>query len=108
LLQAVEQGGDLNSFVRFLNDVSVQPLSKSILDMITVLEERCNALSDAGNARLLNCSSIALAKMLANDPNTGKHCFPGHDKLLVIPEKSDRAFQKAAKKLGYIFPKKSL
>lgn len=108
LLQAIEQGGELKSFVTFLTDVSELPLSKSILEEIAVLEEHCNALSDAGNARLLNCSSIALAKMIATDPNTGKYCFHGHDKLLVIPEKSEKAFQKAAKKLGYIIPKKSL
>lgn len=87
--------------------MSEQPLSKSIQEAIAVLEERCNAFTDAGNARLINCSSIALAKMLATDPNTGKHCFHGHDKLLVIPEKSEKAFQKAAKKLGYIIPKKT-
>jgi len=108
LLQAIEKGGDLKKFVAFLHDMSGQPLSKSIQDIIAVLEERCNAFADVGNARLLNCSSIALAKMLASDPGTGKHCFYGHDKLLVIPEKSANAFQKAAKKLGYILPKKSL
>lgn len=108
LLQAIEQGGDLNSFVRFLNDVSEQPLAKSVQEIISILEERCNALSDAGNARLLNCSSVALAKMLTTDPNTGKYCFHAQGKLLIIPEKSDKAFQKAAKKLGYFIPKKSV
>ena len=108
LLQAIEKGGDLKKFVAFLHDMSEQPLSNSIEDVIAVIEERCNAFADVGNARLLNCSSIALAKMLANDPVTGKHCFYGHDKLLVIPEKSANAFQKAAKKLGYIIPKKSV
>jgi len=107
LLQAIEQGGDLTVFINFLNEVSEQPLAKSILDELVVVEERCHALTDVGNARLLNCSSIALAKMLADDPNTGKHCIHAHDKLLVIPEKSDKAFQKATKKLGYIIPKKS-
>ncbi len=108
LLQAIEQGGDLKVFMTFLQDVSEQPLSKPIQDVIAVIEERCNAFTDAGNARLLNCSSVALAKMLATDPNTGKHCFHGYNKVLVIPEKSANAFQKAAKKLGYIIPKKSL
>lgn len=108
LLQAIEQGGDLKVFMAFLQGVSKQPLSKSIQDVIAVIEERCNAFTDAGNARLLNCSSVALAKMLASDPNTGKHCFYGSNKVLVIPEKSANAFQKAAKKLGYIIPKKSL
>jgi hypothetical protein len=46
--------------------------------------------------------------MLATDPDTGKFCFLGGDKILVIPEKSDKAFQKAAKKLGYITPNKPL
>ena len=108
LLQAIENGGDLKVFIKFLNEVSEQPLSKAIQEQIAVLEERCNVFSDVGNARLLNCSSVALAKMLATDPNVGKHCFHSHDKLLVIPEKSNNAFQKAAKKLGYIIPKKSL
>ncbi|MFK5950126.1 MAG: hypothetical protein QM500_15285, partial [Methylococcales bacterium] len=106
LLQAIEQGGDLTFFINFLNEVSEQPLAKSILDELVLIEERCFALTEVGNARLLNCSSIALAKMLANDPNTGKHCIHARDKLLVIPEKSDKAFQKSAKKLGYIIPKK--
>ena len=108
LLQAIEQGGDLKVFTQFLHETSELPLSKPIQDVIAVLEERCNAFSDAGNARLLNCSSVALAKMLATDPNTGKYCFHGHDKLLVIPEKSEKAFQKAAKKMGYIIPKKTV
>ncbi len=108
LLQAIEQGGDLKVISNFLNEVSDLPLSKAIQDVMAVLEERCNVFVDIGNARLLNCSSVALAKMLSTDPNTGKHCFHSRDKLLVIPDKSDKAFQKAAKKLGYIIPKKSL
>ena len=108
LLKAIEQGGELSIFATFLNTMSEQALSPEIQDILLVLEERCNALTDRGNARLLNCSSTALANMLATDPNTGKFCFLSGDKILVIPEKSDKAFQKAVKKLGYIIPKKSL
>ncbi len=108
LLKAIEQGGDLSIFATFLNTLSGQALSPEIQDVIAILEERCNALTDRGNARLLNCSSAALANMLATDPTTGKFCFLSGDKILVIPEKSDKAFQKAAKKLGYIVPKKPL
>ena len=108
LLKAIEQGGDLSIFATFLNTTSEQAMSPEIQDVMAILEERCNALTDRGNARLLNCSSAALANMLATDPNTGKFCFLSEDKILVIPEKSDKAFQKAAKKLGYIIPKKSL
>ena len=108
LFEAIEKGGDLKVFVKFLNAAAEQKLSTQILDIIAALEERCNAFTDAGNARVLNCSSIAMAKMLATNPNTGKHCFHLHDKLLVIPEKSANAFHKAVKKLGYIVPKKSL
>jgi len=108
LLKAIEQGGDLSIITAFLNTMSEQTLSDEIQDVMAILEERCNALTDRGNARLLNCSSVALANMLATDPNTGKFCFLSGDKILVIPEKSDKAFQKAAKKLGYIIPKQSL
>ncbi len=107
-LQAIEQGGDFKIFSQFLNEASGLSLSKSIMDELAVLDERCKALSDIGTARLINCSSVALAKMLATDPNTGKFCFHAHDKLLVIPDKSEKAFQKATKKLGYILPKKTL
>ena len=108
LMQATEQGGDLKIFAKFLDDAAEQPLSNSIQEQIAILEERCNAFADLGNARLLNCASTALAKMLATDPSTTKHCFHVHDKLLVIPDKSGNAFHKAAKKLGYIVPKKPL
>ncbi len=108
LLKAIEQGGDLSIFATFLNTMSEQAASSEIQDVMAILEERCNALTDRGNARLLNCSSTALANMLATDPTTGKFCFLSGDKILVIPEKTDKAFQKAAKKLGYIIPKKSL
>lgn len=108
LLKTIEQGGDLSIFATFLDTMSEQSMSPEIQDVMAILEERCNALSDRGNARLLNCSSAALANMLATDPNTGKFCFLSGDKILVIPEKSDKAFQKAAKKLGYIVPKKPL
>jgi hypothetical protein len=104
ILAALSQGKDAGIFHKFLRERSVGELPAEVEELFEAVEGRRSAVTDGGRARLLRCSSPALAEMIARDPASKPYCLLAGDRTLVIPEKTEKPFSKALQKLGYIYP----
>lgn len=104
VLGAMEQGQDPGVFVEFLEHCSEGPLGTVAADFFAEIENRRAALRDGGSARLLRCSDAGIVRLLTSDPATRDHCLRGGAKLLIVPEKAEKAFRDGLRKLGLVFP----
>ncbi len=105
-LKAMEQGRDLELFHAFLRSHAAEALPPEADQLFAAAAERLSAITDGGPARLLQCSSAALAGMIAAEPATRTFCLHAGGRTLAVPEKSEKAFRKGLSKLGYIYPRK--
>lgn len=103
ILQAMENGHDLGVFRQFLMDFAQQALPQEVDRFFEAADQRRSAIADGGPARLLNCASDGLARMIATDPATKKYCLRAGGRTLVVPEKMEKPFRKELRKLGYVF-----
>jgi hypothetical protein len=105
ILQAMADGQDPELFRDFLRDRADGGLPAEADDIFAAAADRLSALADAGPARLIRCSSPALAEMIADDPQTRAPCLPAGGTLLAIPDNKEKAFRAGLRRLGYVFPK---
>jgi len=105
MLEAMADGHDPELFRHFLHEQAEGGLPAEVDQLFEAAGERLSALSDAGPARLLRCSSQAMAEMLAVDPHTGAHCLRAGGPMLAVPQGKEKAFRSGLRRLGYVFPK---
>lgn len=104
LLEAMEQGHDLKLFEDFLQQGCQGPLPDAVRQLLESAGQRASALVDQGPARLLQCHSSALAKMLASESATAPHCHLAGDRLLVVPARAEKAFRQGLRRLNLLWP----
>jgi hypothetical protein len=104
MLDAMAAGNDPELFRDFLHQHAANALPAEAEEFLAAAVERLSALTDAGPARLIRCSSPVLAEMIANDPATQSHCLFAGGSMLAVPENKDKAFRTGLRRLGYVFP----
>ena len=104
LLGALETGGSLDELSEFLAARSAEPLPEPVLQLLQDLRERAGRIEDGGVARLIACDDAALAALVANDTRTRRLCMLAGDRHIVVPARSERAFRRALRELGYPLP----
>jgi hypothetical protein len=65
---------------------------------------RNGRLKDRGVARLIECSDVMLATLIANDTQAKKYCSLAGERYLIVPIEHETAFRKAVKQIGYVLP----
>ena len=69
--------------------------------------ERATAVTDIGQARLIQCRDAGTAALLAKDPATAPHCVRAGERLICVPEQKLTAFRKGLATLGLVLPETS-
>lgn len=102
LLQAIEEGVDLNSVVAFLEDRSQEPFPQPVKTFFDDMRNRVNLIQDAGEARLVNCTDKAMAQLIANDSRLKDLCMTAGGRYLVVPRETETRFRRELRNLGYV------
>ena len=105
VLAAVESGHDAGEFRRFLAARDDQPLPETVEGFLRDAERGARALQTKGMALLIECADADIAARLATDARTAKLCLRAGERHLVVRTKSEAAFRKAARALGYGMPR---
>ena len=101
-LRAIEQGGSLVDLISLLRQQTESRLTVDIEDFLDDLETRTTSIRDCGSARIFECASESLARLVVESGETGKYCFHAGGKRVVVVEKSWRNFLNGLRKLGYV------
>ena len=104
-VQAVESGHQVAELRAFLTARDDQHLPETVEGFLRNAEQRARALTEQGNALLIECADAELAALLATDERTAKLCLRAGERNLVIPAGSERAFRNAIHALGYGMPR---
>ena len=104
ILAAVESGHDADDLRRFLAARDDQPLPETVEGFLRDAERGARALSAQGMALLIECADADIAARLATDARTAKLCLRAGERHLVVRTKSETAFRKAVRALGYGMP----
>ena len=103
-LAAVEGGHAVDDLRTFLAARDDQPLPETVEGFLRDVERRARALESRGTALLLECADAEVAERLATDARTAKLCLRAGERHLVVRTKSEDAFRKAVRALGYGLP----
>jgi Helicase conserved C-terminal domain len=104
LIGALEAGGSLEELSEFLTARSADPLPEPVVQLLNDLRGRAGRIEDGGVARLIACDDPSLAALVANHARTRPLCLLAGERHLVVPVKSERAFRRALRELGYPVP----
>jgi hypothetical protein len=101
-LLAIEQGGALVDLISLLRQQADSKLPVEVEDLLDDLKTRTTSIRDAGGARIIECASEALARLVAESVETGKYCFYAGGGRIVVMENSWRNFRIGLRKVGYV------
>jgi hypothetical protein len=101
-LLAIEQGGTLVDLISLLRQQADSKLPVEVEDLLDDLKTRTTSIRDAGGARIIECASEALARLVAESVETGKYCFYAGGGRIVVMENSWRNFRNGLRKVGYV------
>ena len=104
ILAAVESGHDADDLRRFLAARDDQPLPETVEGFLRDAERGARALRTQGMALLIECADADIATRLATDTRTARLCLLAGERHLVVRTKSEAAFRKAVRTLGYGMP----
>ena len=99
ILEAIENGHDVEGLRAFLAARDEQPLPERVEGFLRSIERDGNALREQGRALLIECASEEIAARLATDKRVSKLCLPAGKKHLAVTG-SETAFRKAIRELG--------
>ena len=105
ILAAFEDGHAPDELREFLAVRDDQPLPETVEGFLRNVERSARALRVQGPALLIECTDAEVAARLATDKRTTKLCLRAGERHLVIRTKSERAFRKAVRELGYGMPR---
>ncbi|MDE0716051.1 MAG: hypothetical protein OXI10_14480 [Gammaproteobacteria bacterium] len=105
-LVAIEGGHDAESLRDFLTERDDQPLPEKVEGFLRRAQRGGAALRECGRALLVECASEEIAARLAADERVSKLCMPAGKRHLAVKKKSEEAFRKAVRELGYGMPRK--
>ncbi|MEA2079890.1 MAG: hypothetical protein U9P00_08550, partial [Pseudomonadota bacterium] len=101
-LSAIEQGGALVELISWLRQQTESKLAVEVEDFLDDLKTRTTSIRDGGSARIIECASESLARLVAESGETGRYCFHAGGRRVVVAEKSLRNFLNGLRKLGYV------
>lgn len=102
LLQAVEEGIEIERVIEFLEQRSRADLPPSVRTLLDDAATRASKICDRGDVRLIECADAPLAESIARDSRLRKLCVPtGERHLMVLPEHL-LPFRKALREVGYV------
>jgi hypothetical protein len=101
LLAGLEASGSLEEFGEFLAARSVTPIPPIVTQLLADLQARSGQLQDGGEARLIECADAAVAALVANHSKTRRLCLLAGERHLVVPARSERAFRRVVREIGY-------
>ena len=104
IVAAVESGRDADDLRRFLVARDDQPLPETVEGFVRNAERGARALRTQGMALLIECADADIAARLTTDARTAKLCLRAGERHLVVRTKSETAFRKAVRTLGYGMP----
>lgn len=104
-LSAVENGHDVGELRDFLAARDDQSLPELVEGFLRSIERGSRALAPKGMALLVECADAEIATRIANDKETASLCMAAGERRLAVPMKSEDAFRKAVRKLGYGLPR---
>ena len=102
LLSLVESGGTIEQVREYLLAHSETPLPQTVTQLLDDIEERSGRVSEVGAARLIECDDETLALLIAHDTHTRRHCMLAGSRHLVVPKRSEAAFKRGLKKVGFV------
>lgn len=100
ILEAIENGHDVEELRAFLAARDEQPLPEKVEGFLRSVERGGTALREQGRALLIECASEEIAARLAADKRVSKLCLPTGKKHLAVTG-SEAAFRKAVRELGF-------
>ena len=103
-LAAAEGGHAVDELRAFLSARDDQPLPETVEGFLRDVERRAHALKSRGTALLLECTDAEVAERLATDERAARHCLRAGERHLVVRTRSEEAFRKAVRALGYGMP----
>ena len=104
-LSAIENGHDVGELRAFLAARDDQSLPELVEGFLRSIERGSKALAPKGTALLVECADAEIAARIANDKETAGLCMAAGERWLAVPAKSEDAFRKAVRKLGYGLPR---
>ncbi len=104
-LAAVEDGHDVDELRTFLTARDDQSLPEKVEGFLRSVGRDGKALRERGRALLVECASEEIAARLAADERISKLCLAAGKKYLAVHAKSEAAFRKAIRELGYGMPR---
>ena len=101
ILLVLEGGGDIEELRAFLAERDGQPLPETVEGFLNRMARNATALKIRGEAFLVECTDSEVAAALMADARIARMCKRAGERHLVMPAKSERAFRKAARAMGY-------
>jgi len=101
-LLAIEQGVVLVDLINLLQQQTESKLTLEVEDFLDDLKTRTTSIRDGGGARIIECASESLARLVTESGESGKYCFHAGGNRVVVAENSWRNFRTGLRKLGYV------
>lgn len=102
ILDYLEEGGSLEDVRRFLAENAAGEIPAPVTVVLDDLAKRTRAVVGSQPALLIEFADGPTAATVANDSQAGKYCHLAGDRFVAVPEKNERAFRTALKKLGFV------
>ena len=100
-LAALGEGRSVEELAQLLRATTDVELPERVLGFLGEVTRHANAFSDAEPSRLFRCNDPEMLATVLRHPATAKLCTRSGEDLLVVPEKSEAAFRKAMRTLGF-------
>jgi hypothetical protein len=101
-LLAIEQGAALVDLSVLLREQTESGLTAEVEDFLDDLKKRTTSIRDGGSARIIECASESLARLVAESGETGKYCLYTGGNRVVVAENSWRKFREGLRRVGYV------
>ncbi len=102
ILDYLEAGGLLGDLRGFLTENAANNIPAPVNIFLDDLEKRTHAVVGSQASLLIEFADGPTAATVAHDSQAGKHCYLAGERFVVVPEKNERAFRTALKKLGFV------
>ena len=101
-LLAIEQGGALVDLMDLLEQQTESKLTVEVEDFLDDLKVRTTSIRDGGGARIVECASEALARLIVESGETGKYCLYAGGNRVVVADHAWEKFRTGLRKVGYV------
>jgi len=101
MIEALENGHDLDGFHRFLTERDDQPLPESVEALFKSCRAQAGAVHAVGPALVYECRDKTTCATIAKHPEMAGLCQPVGDKRLVVSIQCESRFREALRIIGF-------